>query len=187
MKRRWTHGVMLVIGALAGGCGEPSVRPVVPPAIDKETQQYLARQYSYGECAESEAQTVLVFDLSIEGYLKSRRFEFPLKKERLYDDQGIPLPGPLFTMRGECADTIPKKNGKGAGHHLSVWPRGYENGFIRMQVVVSWTNPEGQQGKIDDQVLLPMGQDSQDTFRGRWSYKASFRPPNKPTATPAIQ
>lgn len=181
--------VALAAWGLMGGCvdNSPGKPGGQPPVTDKAALQYLASQFSYSECAESEADTVLVFDLTIEGYMKSRRFEFPLKKEKLFDEQGNPLPSFMFTMRMECGDGISKKTGKGCGHVLSVGPRSYENGFIRMEVRVSWTSPEGKQGQIDDQVLLPVGQDSHDNFRGRWSYKASFRSPRKPATGPAPQ
>jgi hypothetical protein len=135
-----------------------------------------AGEFVCRKCPESDAEAVLIAELTIPGLITQKKYEFPFRREFTYDLFGyikIP-PGSSDELSIAC--------GPGAYHHSSVQLTEGVKSPLTLSIYHSWRSDSAPLGaKIDEDIpLTPGSPEEQWNLPHGATLKVTYRKPQKP-------
>jgi hypothetical protein len=166
---------LLAVAVVLPSChkqSSPTQSPTRPSTPTSERVVFDTTTMHYVQCDENVADTVLKVKVIIRN-VANQEFTFPLRKERLYDDNGYLrlASGPQAFM--VSADGV--KNGHGIGYDGSAGLFETTDHDVTIGVNFSWTAADNTQGKFDRNITIPIGQNFEQQLSDVASVKASFQ------------
>ena len=164
--------VLVATISIAISCRRKPANQRTPPVKSGNVLQALPNPVQYVECDEREAETTLNVKVSIASVMK-QQFVLPLKRQRLYDDQGRLLFTPELRASVICDDGT--MSGHGIGFSGSVDLVGATDHDVTIAVNFGWTAPDNSRGDVDRNVTIQIGQHLEQQLSKEVLITASFR------------
>ena len=178
-------------GFLLAACDTPSI-PAKGKSTVKPTKEYdalLAQKFHYIPCEPDEAQMIFVVDCTKKSPHRNFRFEFPMRRERMYGDDGSVLACPtgsaqLIMKIGCGSQRTVRRDGSlsdAKGDHGSYsaicgvsLPCDTE---IDVRVSFYWPSAGASRGKFKKEFRVAIGSNVEQQLSDEFAVKTYFKEP----------
>jgi hypothetical protein len=172
--------MLAVMGAGCASQPDEAEESGVPPAPPSMSSAERAAVAAYCKCEEEEAETVLIIDITIDE-ATDQRFTFPVRKEPVYDAEGLKIYRPRESRMGFGDSFSPRS-----------WCNGgvnFDNGSdtdVTVRVDYDWMTARGVEGSVHEKVTACVSQPLERRLSDHAFVKAFWRSPWPPAAEETI-
>jgi len=177
----WTPGLALLCIIVCGGCkSDPSSPGANRDETESDTETAdvvplaVSDEQAYFVCPDGEADTVLVVDIVIPEVIGREHYAFPLKRDRVYDEQGRLILRHKYPYGGHaCRDSFEPRSWCNGGVDVKQG----KDDDITIAIDFDWMKTSGEKGSLHEALTIPVGSPQEQSLSHGTTVKAFFQEP----------